>query len=92
MKSKSAKYYAANPEARKKKAAVDKKINARPEQVKKRTALNKYNRDNGVYGNGDGKDAVHKGNKIVGYQDESKNRGSKTASKGDRNARGNKKG
>lgn len=39
-KSKSAKYYANNPAARKKKAATDKKINARPEQVKKRTESN----------------------------------------------------
>lgn len=40
-KSKSAKYYAKNPEARKKKAATDKKINARPKQIKKRTESNK---------------------------------------------------
>lgn len=38
--SKSAKYYANNPTARKKKAATDKKINARPEQVKKRVESN----------------------------------------------------
>lgn len=40
-KSKSAKYYASNPKARKKKAATDKKINARPEQKKKRAESNK---------------------------------------------------
>ena len=39
-KSKSAKYYANNPTARKKKAATDKKINARPEQKKKRADCN----------------------------------------------------
>jgi len=39
-KSKSAKYYANNPAARKKKAATDKKINARPEQKKKRAEAN----------------------------------------------------
>lgn len=38
--SKSAKYYASNPTARKKKAATDKKINARPEQKKKRAEAN----------------------------------------------------
>lgn len=38
--SKSAKYYQENPEARKKKLAVDKKINARPAQIKKRTESN----------------------------------------------------
>jgi hypothetical protein len=90
-KSKSAKFYQNNPAARKVKAATDKKINARPEQIKKRTSLNKYNRDHGTYGNGDKKDAAHRGNKIVGFQSQSKNRGSKTASMGDRNARGKKK-
>ena len=42
---------------------------------KYRAELNRYNREKGVYGNGDGKDASHKGGKIVGYEDESKNRG-----------------
>jgi hypothetical protein len=46
------------------------------EKAKKyRAELNKYNRDKGTYGNGDGKDASHKGGKIVGFEDESKNRG-----------------
>lgn len=40
-KGKSAKYYAKNPAARKKKAATDKKINARPAQKKKRAEANK---------------------------------------------------
>lgn len=44
-KSKSAKYYASNPEARKKKAATDKKINARPEQKKKRAESNAKRRE-----------------------------------------------
>ena len=39
-KSTSAKYYAKNPAARKKKAATDKKINSRPEQIKKRVECN----------------------------------------------------
>ena len=42
---------------------------------KYRAELNKYNRDKGTYGNGDGKDASHKGGKIVGFESESKNRG-----------------
>ena len=42
---------------------------------KYRAELNKYNRDKGTYGNGDGKDASHKGGKIVGFEAESKNRG-----------------
>ena len=40
-----------------------------------RAKLNKYNRDKGTYGNGDGKDATHRNGKISGYEDESKNRG-----------------
>jgi hypothetical protein len=43
--SKSAKYYASNPAARKKKAATDTKINARPEQKKKRAESNAKVRD-----------------------------------------------
>ena len=42
---------------------------------KYRAELNKYNRDKGTYGNGDGKDASHKGGKIVGFEAQSKNRG-----------------
>ena len=37
--------------------------------------MNQYNRKRGTYGNGDGKDASHKGGKIVGFEKESKNRG-----------------
>ena len=37
--------------------------------------MNKYNRQKGTYGNGDGKDASHKGGKIVGFESQSKNRG-----------------
>lgn len=86
-----AKYYSTHPEARKVKAKKDAEVNRRPEQVKKRVALNKYNRDKGTYGNGDKKDAAHKGTKITGFQSQSKNRASSTASKGDRNARGKKR-
>lgn len=43
-KSKSAKYYAKNPAARRKKAATDKKINARPDQKKKRADCNRKRR------------------------------------------------
>ena len=42
---------------------------------KYRAELNKYNRKKGTYGNGDGKDASHKGGKIVGFEAQSKNRG-----------------
>lgn len=89
--SRSARYYRNNPEARKKKAAYDKKHNAKPSQRKKRAALNKYNRKKGTYGNGDGKDAYHKGGKIKGFKDASKNRGSKSDSAGDKRARGKRR-
>jgi len=42
---------------------------------KYRAELNKYNREKGTYGNGDGKDASHKDGKIVGMEDQSTNRG-----------------
>ncbi len=48
---------------------------------KYRAELNKYNRQKGTYGNGDGKDASHKGGKIVGFEAQSKNRGRKEKSR-----------
>jgi len=52
------------------------------EKAKKyRAELNKYNREKGTYGNGDGKDASHKGGKIAGFEDESKNRGRREKSR-----------
>lgn len=52
------------------------------EKAKKyRAELNKYNRDKGTYGNGDGKDASHKDGKIVGFEAESKNRGRREKSR-----------
>ena len=52
-----------------------KKFQSSTKSKKYRAELNKYNRDKGTYGNGDGKDASHKGGKIVGMEDESTNRG-----------------
>ena len=46
-----------------------------------RAKLNKYNRDKGTYGNGDGRDATHRNGKISGYEDESKNRGRREKSR-----------
>lgn len=80
-KGKSAKYYAANPEARKKKNEYAKKYNKKADQRKYRSELNKYNRKKGTYGNGDGKDASHKGGKIVGMESASKNRGRREKSR-----------
>lgn len=89
--SKSAKYYRENPEARKKKAATDKKINARPEQVKKRVEANAARRKAKAAGKDvRGKDASHTKNGIV-FKKSSVNRGSKGDSAGDKRARGGKK-
>jgi len=90
-KSKSAKYYQDNPEARKKKNEYQKKYNAKSGAKKKRAELNKANRKAGTYGNGDGRDVSHKNGKIKGTLPQSKNRGSKSNSAGDRRARGCKK-
>ena len=91
MASRSAEFYNSHPKSKAKKKAYDKKHNAKPEQRKKRAALNKYNRDNPNSKKGDGKDASHKGGKIVGLEKASKNRGSKSNSAGDKRARGKKK-
>ena len=52
-----------------------KKFQSSKKMKKYRAELNRYNRRKGNYGNGDGKDASHKKGKIVGYEDESTNRG-----------------
>ena len=45
------------------------------EKSQYRAKLNKYNRDKGTYGNGDGKDASHKNGKIQGFENSSANKG-----------------
>ena len=55
--SKSSKYFAANPEARKKKNEYNKKYHATPERKKYRAELNKANRATNGYG--DGMDKSH---------------------------------
>jgi hypothetical protein len=60
-----------------------------------RAKLNKYNRDKGTYGNGDGRDASHgKGGKIKGFVESSKNKGKKEKSrlKGSKRKKYNKGG
>jgi hypothetical protein len=65
-KSQSAKYYASHPEARKKKAEYDTKLNQRPEQVKKRTESNQKRSDARKKGqNIQGKDYDHAVNRFV---------------------------
>ena len=58
-----------------------KKFQSSPKSKKYRAELNKYNRKKGTYGNGDGKDASHKGGKISGFEKESVNRGRKEKSR-----------
>jgi len=84
-----ARYYRDNPEARKKRLEYQKRYNARKSQIARRVENNRENREQGTYGNYDGKDVSHKGNKIV-LEKESKNRASKTNTPGDIRARGRK--
>jgi hypothetical protein len=82
-KSKSAKYFAANPEARAKKNAYNKEYHSTPERNSYRAKLNMANRAAGTYGNGDGKDMSHtKAGKVV-KESKSTNRA--------RNGKGNNK-
>ena len=71
----SAKYYRDHPEARRRKAATDKKVNARPEQRRKRTELSKARRAAKKRGvDLRGKDMSHtKGGRMV-PEDSSRNR------------------
>lgn len=57
------------------------KFQSSRKRKKYRAELNKYNRDKGTYGNGDGKDASHKDGKIVGYEKASVNRGRREKSR-----------
>jgi hypothetical protein len=58
-----------------------KKYGSSKKAKKYRAELNKYNRQKGTYGNGDKKDASHKGGKIVGFEEQSKNRGRREKSR-----------
>lgn len=70
----SAKYYRDNPEARKKKAATDRKVNARPSQQAKRRELAKERRKRGMMGKG-GKDLSHTKSGRLVRESVKKNRG-----------------
>lgn len=81
-KSKSAKYFQNNKEAREKKNEYNKKYHSSPERVKYRSELNSANRKAGTYGKKDGKDMSHtKSGKLV-LEKQSSNRA--------RNGKGNK--
>ena len=65
-----------------------KNFHSSPKAKNKRAKLNKINRDKGTYGNGDGKDVSHMSDGSIVLESPSKNRGNKTRTPGDRNARG----
>ena len=58
-----------------------KKFQSSDKRKRYRAELNKYNREKGTYGNGDGKDASHKDGKIVGFEKESINKGRREKSR-----------
>lgn len=89
---KTAKWYRENPEGRKKKAKLDKKVNKRPEQRKKRSELSTKRRQLKKKGvKLDGKDLAHGKNGKLKLQSSKKNRGDGKTTSGDRRARGKKK-
>ena len=85
----STEYYRKNPDARKRKAQTDKKINSRPEQVKKRVESNRKRREARKKGqNIEGKDYDHAVNRFV---KSSTNRGRTNGTAGDNKSRGGKR-
>jgi hypothetical protein len=68
-----AKYYRDHPEAREKKAEMDKKFNAKPEQKEKRRELSEERRKRGIMGKG-GDDLSHTKDGGLVKEDPSKNR------------------
>lgn len=87
--SRTARYYRKSKKGRAKHNEYQSAYNKRKEQVKRRVFDNKKNREFGTYGNYDGKDVSHVGGRVV-LESEHKNRGSKTATAGDKRARGKK--
>lgn len=72
-KGRTAKFYASNPEAYKKKLEYDKKVNARPEKKKYRAELARERRARGIMGKG-GKDVSHTADGKFKLEDPKKNR------------------
>lgn len=82
----STEYYRNHPEARKRKAKTDKKINSRPSQIKKRVESNRKRREATKKGQDiKGKDYDHATNRFV---KSSVNRGRTNGTSGDNRARG----
>lgn len=88
--SKTAIFYRENKDSREAHQAYNLEHQKKPSAVRKRVELNRYNREHGTYGNGDGLDAAHHNGKITGFKKQSLNRGDKNDSAGDRRARGGK--
>jgi hypothetical protein len=76
-KSKSAKYYQENPEAKKKKDSYNKEYHSTEKRKKYRTILQAINREKGTHGNGDGMDEAHVSKNKTVKQSQSKNRADK---------------
>jgi hypothetical protein len=76
-KSKSAKYYQDNPDAKKKKDDYNTEYHSTPARKKYRAALQALNRDKGTHGNGDGMDEAHISKKKTKKQAQSTNRADK---------------
>ena len=79
-KSRSAKYYASHPEARKKKQAYDKKYHSTPSRKRYRRELEKARRDRGIDGKGGG-DLHHTASGKLVRRSKSANRGDKKSKK-----------
>jgi hypothetical protein len=89
-KSRSARYYQENPEARKKKNEYQKEFNKKPSQRKKRSELVQERRKRGIYGKFDGKDVAHTSSGLK-MKSAKANRGSKSDTAGDKRARGGRR-
>jgi len=73
-KSRSARYYQNNPDARKKKQDYNTKYNETPKRKKYRAVLQAINRDKGTHGNLDNKDEAHQSKNKTKQEHFSKNR------------------
>ena len=89
-KSRSARYYQENPEARRKKNEYQKEFNKKPSQRKKRSELVQERRRRGIYGKFDGKDVAHTSSGLK-MKSAKANRGSKSDTAGDKRARGGRR-
>ena len=79
--SRTSKYYAANPEARKKRVAKQAEINRRPEEKARRAELQRERRQRGIDGAG-GPDVSHTKGGGTTLEDSSRNRARNGAQKG----------